>query len=59
VVLAASASLVAQQPTPTGPAVGSRVPAFESPDQNGKTQSLKTIAGPKGAMLVFVRSADW
>jgi peroxiredoxin len=56
-ILAAWAA--AQQPTPTGPAVGSRVPAFEAPDQSGQQQSLKTIAGPKGAMLVFVRSADW
>ncbi len=43
----------------TGPAVGERIPNFSAPDQNGKTQSLQTIAGQKGAMLVFYRSADW
>lgn len=43
----------------TGPAVGSNVPRFDAPDQNGVRQSLQSIAGPKGAMLVFFRSADW
>ena len=43
----------------TGPAVGDRVPDFTAPDQAGRVQSLKSIMGPKGAMLVFFRSADW
>jgi peroxiredoxin len=43
----------------TGPDVGGKTPAFEAQDQNGKTQTLASIAGPKGAMLVFFRSADW
>jgi peroxiredoxin len=43
----------------TGPEVGSAIPPFEAKDQNGQTQSLKSIAGPKGALLVFHRSADW
>ena len=43
----------------TGPAVGDRVPDFAAPDQVGRTQTLKSIMGPKGAMLVFYRSADW
>lgn len=42
-----------------GPQVGERVPDFQLTDQNGKTQTLQSIMGPKGAMLVFVRSADW
>lgn len=42
-----------------GPQVGERVPDFSLPDQNGKTWTLQSIMGPKGAMLVFVRSADW
>ena len=45
--------------SPTGPAVGDRIPDFAAPDQNGRLQSLKTIAGSRGAMLVFYRSADW
>ncbi len=43
----------------TGPDPGEQIPKFSAPDQNGKLQSLETIAGPKGAMLVFFRSADW
>jgi len=42
-----------------GPQVGERVPDFSLKDQSGKTQTLQSIMGPKGAMLVFVRSADW
>jgi len=42
-----------------GPQVGERVPDFSLPDQNGKTQTLQSIMGPKGTMLVFIRSADW
>jgi peroxiredoxin len=42
-----------------GPQVGERVPDFSLPDQNGKTQTLTSIMGPKGAVIVFVRSADW
>jgi len=49
----------AQQAIKTGPEVGSTVPMFEAPDQNGQRQNLKSILGPKGAMLVFYRSADW
>ena len=52
-------SVVAFPAEVTGPAVGQQIPDFTAPDQNGSLQSLKTIAGPKGAMLVFHRSADW
>jgi hypothetical protein len=64
------AALNAQQPatssrrTPIdvsklGPPVGERVPDFSLKDQNGKIWTLQSIMGPKGAMLVFFRSADW
>ena len=56
----------AQTPTRTkidvsklGPQVGERVPDFSLQDQHGKTWTLQSIMGPKGAMLVFMRSADW
>jgi cytochrome oxidase Cu insertion factor (SCO1/SenC/PrrC family) len=59
-------ALSAQQPPPEkievgklGPQVGERVPDFSLKDQDGKKHNLKSIMGPKGAMLVFVRSADW
>jgi len=42
-----------------GPQVGERVPDFSLTDQNGKAWTLQSIMGPKGAMLVFFRSADW
>ena len=42
-----------------GPQVGERVPDFSLKDQNGKVWTLQSIMGRKGAMLVFIRSADW
>lgn len=44
---------------PLGPQVGTRVPDFTLPDQFGRHQSLSTLRGPKGLVLVFNRSADW
>lgn len=42
-----------------GPQVGEQVPDFSLKDQSGKTWTRSSIMGPKGAMLVFVRSAEW
>ncbi len=42
-----------------GPQVGEIVPDFRLPDQNGDYWTRESIMGPRGAMLVFVRSADW
>jgi hypothetical protein len=42
-----------------GPQVGERVPDFNLKDQKGKSWTLPSVMGPKGAMLVFFRSADW
>ena len=42
-----------------GPQIGTRVPDFALKDQNGKAWTLQSVMGPKGAMLVFYRSADW
>ena len=42
-----------------GPQVGERVPDFSLKDQDGAIRNLNSILGPKGAMLVFIRSADW
>jgi len=38
---------------------GSHIPEFRLPDQNGTPQTFESIRGPRGAMLVFYRSADW
>ena len=42
-----------------GPQVGQRVPDFSLSDQTGRVRNLQSIMGPRGAMLVFLRSADW
>jgi hypothetical protein len=44
---------------PTGPKIGERVPDFVLQDQDGHEKTLRSIMGPKGALLVFFRSADW
>ncbi len=42
-----------------GPQVGTKVPDFSLPDQHGQTQTLSSLMGPNGLVLVFNRSADW
>jgi hypothetical protein len=42
-----------------GPAIGTPLPSFELPDQAGKLHGLKSLLGPKGAVILFYRSADW
>jgi hypothetical protein len=42
-----------------GPRVGARLPDFTLRDQHGEPHSLKSALGPKGALIVFFRSADW
>jgi hypothetical protein len=62
VVSTASAGAQAPQPVDTstlGPQVGTEVPPVSGVDQFGKSHTLESIAGPKGTMLVFFRSADW
>ena len=51
--------LAAAAAIPTGPEPGSRVPSFRLQDQNGEWRTRESVMGPKGAMLVFFRSADW
>ena len=55
----AATALVAQAAVTTGPEIGQLIPAFSTVDQNGTMQTLKSLMGPKGALLVFYRSADW
>jgi hypothetical protein len=63
-VLTAATGFAGQAPAPVdtskiGPLVGATVPAFSGVDQFGKSRTLTSSFGPKGAMLVFFRSADW
>ena len=43
----------------TGLETGQKIPAFTALDQHGKLQDFNSIRGPKGAMIVFIQSADW
>jgi hypothetical protein len=42
-----------------GLAVGQKAPAFSVHDQFGRIQTLETLKGAKGTVLLFFRSADW
>lgn len=42
-----------------GPKVGETAPDFELRDQTGQPRTLAALAGRRGTMLVFYRSADW
>src|ERR1700719_2448605 len=39
--------------------LGRTAPAFSVRDQFGREQTLETLKGPKGTVLLFYRSADW
>jgi hypothetical protein len=42
-----------------GPAIGSKMPGFNLKDQDSQPHTLASLLGPKGAVIVFFRSADW
>ena len=42
-----------------GLAVGQKAPAFSLHDQFGGTQTLDSLKGANGTVLLFFRSADW
>ena len=42
-----------------GPGVGTSSPILDAPDHRGTTQSLSTLAGENGLLLIFNRSVDW
>jgi hypothetical protein len=42
-----------------GLSVGQKAAPFSIPDQFGHVQSLDTLKGPNGTLLLFFRSADW
>lgn len=43
----------------TGPDVGEPIPAFEARDADGKSWTFDSLKGPRGAVILFYRSADW
>jgi hypothetical protein len=42
-----------------GPPIGAKMPSFDLKDQDGKAHTLASLLGPKGAVILFFRSADW
>ena len=57
VSLGAALSLAAQD-MPGVPA-GKPAPPFRARDQFAKEQTLSSLMGPNGVVLLFFRSADW
>ena len=46
------------KPMSIGLAAGQRAPSFSARDQFGRTQTLETLKGRNGTVLLFFRSAD-
>jgi hypothetical protein len=46
-------------PMALGLAVGEKARSFSARDQFGQAQTLDTLKGPNGTVLLFFRSADW
>ena len=42
-----------------GPAVGTKMPVLEAPDQSGNLRTMDNLAGEQGLLLFLSRSADW
>jgi hypothetical protein len=47
------------EPMSIGLAVGQKAPAFSARDQFGRVQTLDSLKGTNGTVLLFFRSADW
>ena len=47
------------EPLSVGLAVGQKAPPFSLHDQFGQVQTLDSLKGDKGTVLLFFRSADW
>jgi hypothetical protein len=45
--------------TGIGLSVGQKAPNFSAPDQFGNQQTLNSLKGSNGTVLLFFRSADW
>jgi hypothetical protein len=57
-VLLGAALSLAGQDMPGVPA-GKLAPPFQARDQFAKEQTLSSLMGPNGLVLLFFRSADW
>ncbi|WP_164155300.1 peroxiredoxin family protein [Sandarakinorhabdus rubra] len=54
-----AALVLVAAPAAAIPAVGERAPAVAGTDISGKARTLKQLAGKKGTVLMFFRSAEW
>lgn len=54
-----AASLTSLRAEDAGLQPGAKAPAFTLKDQDGIAQTLQSLAGPNGLLLLFNRSADW
>jgi peroxiredoxin len=59
-LIALSLAPAARADAPFGPKPGTKAPEVGAlPDQNGKVHRLQDLAGSKGVVLMFFRSAGW
>ena len=49
----------AEYVTSWGPSLGTQAPLLAANDQDGNAQTLASLAGPNGLLVVFNRSVDW
>lgn len=42
-----------------GPAIGTKAPLLAADDQDGQRQTLQSLTGTSGLLVVFNRSVDW
>lgn len=54
IVLAAISSIAADNEVPAPPAIGTVIDDFKLPDTDGKEHSLKSLAGSKGVVILFI-----
>ena len=54
-----SIQVASVEPMKIGLAVGEKAPTFSIRDQFGRVQTLETLKGRNGTVLLFFRSADW
>jgi len=52
-------NVASTEPMSIGLAVGQKAPNFSTHDEFGHVQTLATLKGPNGTVLLFFRSADW
>jgi hypothetical protein len=52
-------NVVSAEPMSIGLAVGQKAPSFSARDEFGRLQTLETLKGANGTVLLFFRSADW